>query len=381
MSITTENDNIYMNIVINGNTPNYPPNMNNSVTGEQPVLAEYSENKTEPFLSKPSEYYAAVTRFVIPLNKVPLFIMPIVPNTYVSPIDPGDVDQSTLVLGIQYLGVKYSEYVEYIADNDLTPPPAQNLPTQIKTPYYYVYTYAALIEMLNLTLANLWMVSGLAAANPSINPPYFYYDPALQLISIIVPSLFAVGTASIFINESSLQFLEAFEYSFNGYNNTGGNDYYFIFQNQTQFFYPQYTGTNTSTYYKYTQEYNVLYYWASLRKILVLSNTLPILNEVVPSNNNSGVIVGLPIITDFIPQLSTAGDTRSIAIYNPSSQYRLIDLNGQSPISKIDIKLLWQDVQGNSYPIYISAGQEISLKIGFFKKTLYKNTTNLNMKK
>jgi len=109
---------------------------------------------------------------------------------------------------------------------------------------------------------------------------------------------------------------------------------------------------------------------------LILSNNLPILSEVVPSTNNTGVSAALPVITDFVPQLSMAGDTRSIAIYNPTAQYRLVDLSGQSPLSNIDIKIQWQDVLGNLYPILVSSGQQISLKIGFFKKSLYKKSDN-----
>lgn len=370
MSVTTANDNVYVNIVINGPSTMYPPTIGNAVVNEQPVIAEYSENKTEPFLSTPSEYYLSVIRFTVPLNKVPLFIMPIIPNQ-------GNPNESTLAIGFTYLTTNYESYVTYIPDNNLSAP-VQNAPVQVVTPYYYVYSYGALIAMFNATLSALWTSSGLAAVYPSLIVPYFYYNTTLELVQLIVPHIFADGSVvlSMFINESSLRFLDAFQFKFNGYNNVAGNDYYFVLQNQTQFFYPPYSGTGTSTYYIYTQEYNMLYYWASLRKIVITSNGLPILNEIIPAPGNSGVSVSFPIITDFVPQISDAGDTKSIAIYNPSSQYRLVDLTGSVSLSKLDIRLYWQDIAGNLYNIFISSGQQVTLKLGFFKKSLYKNTIN-----
>jgi hypothetical protein len=375
MSITVANDNVYLNVVMNGPTSNYPPVLGGPVSGEQPIVAEYAQNKTTPFLSKASDYYASVVRFTIPLNKVPIFIMPIVPNTSTLLNPAGFPDQSTLVLGITYLDVPYNAYVQYIPDKTNIPPPVQNQPTQVITPYYYVYSYGSLIRSLNFTMDILWIASGLFNAFPAASPPYFYYDPTSELISLIVPQIFTINAAQIFINESALRFLDGFEFIFNGFNRPAGDDYQFVFQTETEFFYPPWNGSIPivpSNYFKFTQEYNVLYYWASLRKILVLSNNLPILSEIVPNNSNSGISVALPVITDFVPQISTAGDVRSIAIYNPTGQYRLVDLSGDIPLSNIDIKILWQDYTGGLYPVTISQGQQIELKIAFLKKSLYK---------
>jgi hypothetical protein len=384
MNVTYEDgskDNIYVNVVINGSSPNYNPtepgipSINTPPTGEGGSLAEYKVTKTAPFLDNPSAYYCSVVRFVVPLQLIPLFIMPIIPNTYVNPGSPGNSDLSTLIFGMIYLGNRTSQRVIYNADNILNAP-IQNQPTQVVTPYYYVYTYSHMIQMINLQLGSIWISSGLKAAFPTLNPPSFIYDPVTQLISLIVPFIFVTGVATLYMNAASLQFLEGFHLSFQGYNRPNGEDFVFIPEDNPNFYYPNPGIPSTPQYYKYTQDYNTLYYWTSLRKLIFSSQNIPITNEVVPANNDTGTYSSFPIITDFVIGTEQAGQSRSLAVYNPQGQYRLISLSGNSPISAIDIKIFWQDQQGNLYPLFIPQNQQASIKIGFFKKSLYNSTSN-----
>jgi hypothetical protein len=390
-TISTEDgskDNIYVNVVINGSIPNYnptgpgTPNIANPPTGEQDTLAEYKVTKTVPFIDNPADYYCSMVRFVVPLRAVPLFIMPIIPNTYVSPTNPGDPNISTLILGINYNGINYSQYVPYIPNNGNTAP-IQNQTTQIITPYYYVYVYSELITMLNTTLDLLWVISGLAAAYPSLNAPILDFDSTNELVNIIVPFIFTTTfeIATIYMNNETLKYLDSFQIKYIGPNQPYGFDCSFIFPDEPSYYYP-YPGVPNpspppnSTYYNYFQDYNVLYYWSSLKGLIFTSQTLPIANEVVPSNTGSGVYTSLPIITDYVLDVNSAGQSRSIAVYNPTSQYRLISLSGNAPINSIDIKIFWRDQIGNLYPLYLSQNQQVSIKIGFFKKSLYNNTIN-----
>ena len=85
-----------------------------------------------------------------------------------------------------------------------------------------------------------------------------------------------------------------------------------------------------------------------------------------------------PILTDFVPNISAAaGESRSIAYYVPTSQYRLVDLISTNPLQKIDIRIFWEDRDGNLYPLEISIFQQASLKLGFFKKSLYNSGSSL----
>jgi hypothetical protein len=54
--------------------------------------------------------------------------------------------------------------------------------------------------------------------------------------------------------------------------------------------------------------------------------------------------------------------------YILQSVYKLIDLIGNDPINTIDIKLFWYDSHNNIYPLGVSLGDSISLRLVFIKK-------------
>jgi hypothetical protein len=211
-----------------------------------------------------------------------------------------------------------------------------------------------------------------------LSPPFFYYESTTQLITIVVPFIFldSNNIAGIYFNEATLQYLLSFNMFFYGPNQPFGKDLKYIFVGGAQNYYPVKNGTSSSPqYYQYTQEYVSFYSWNSVRKVLLSSQTLPIYNEIVPSNSSNGTYSSYPIITDYVIPTEQAGAARSLAVYNPQGQYRLVSMSGNSPISSIDIKILWQDLLGNLYPIFIQQNQQADIKIGFFKKSLYNSST------
>lgn len=419
-TIERTNDNTYINVVIDHPEPTYnvgrgaPQGPIVYLSNDLPIAADYGVTKTEPILSNCSEYYCSVTRFTIPLDQVPLLICPIVPNQ-ITLLGSSNPNLTPLIIGIQNGpdGVPasfFSGNVIYAPQNNF-PPPIQNQPLQVITPYYYMFAYQELLSMINFQLGLLYISSGLAALFPGYIAPYFIFNPVTNLISIVVPSFFVFLTAPlldiprIYMNNELTTFLDSFNLSFNVSSNNGspnifGNDSYFVFtqtaSEEFQFFPSGVTVPATtippafparSLYYKFPQQYPTLEYWSSLRKIIITSNTIPVKNEYVPATNNlqnainvdqSGVNVSYPILTDFVPNISAAaGESRSIAYYVPTSQYRLVDLISTNPLQKIDIRIFWEDRDGNLYPLEISIFQQASLKLGFFKKSLYNSGSSL----
>jgi hypothetical protein len=364
-------DNIYVNVVIS------PDLLDPNATE---IAAEYRVTKTIPILSKCDDYYLSVIRFAIPLNDVPLLIMPIIPNQPNSNLTP-------FIIGITTGGIDYPQPIIYVSETGIGfPPPLQNQPTQIITPYYYVFEYQNLINAINTALAASFVASGLAG-----NCPYFYLNTTTEELTLVVDiATFAVTAtpavpkptqvATIFINIDLQTYLSAFEVLYVAPNATPGKDYQFYL---TRFGFdttiPPFTPAATQK--QFTQEYSTLALWSSLRKILIISNSIPINSEYTPTNN-SGISSTLPIISDFVPQIEYPGQGRSVAYYNPTSQYRLVDMKSSEGLNTIDIKIYWQDLDQNIYPLLILAGQQASLKLGFFKKTLYKNGNGmLSLKK
>lgn len=420
-SIEKTNDNTYVNVVIDHPEPIYNIGRGGLagpdyyLTNQDPVVSDYGVTKTEPILDNCSDYYCSVVRFTIPLDEVPLLICPIVPN---QPI-PRNPDLTPLIIGIQFgnsfdPATYWSQSVIYLPYNATINPlqkPVQNQPTQVITPYYFIYSYQNIVDMFNQALNAAYIHSGLAALFPFLLGPYFEFNPETNLFSLIVPSFFTTATLPalfqprIFMNLAA----ETFLFSFNTIQNVAypldstlhplGNDVFFLTEASisNQYYPPGVvvptptspTGITpalpaTSFYYKYTQEYSIIEYWSSLRRILIFSNTIPVKNEYVPATNNlvnsinidqSGVNVSYPILTDFVPNISsTAGDSRSIAYYVPSSQYRLIDMISTNPLQKIDMRIFWEDREGNLYPLLISLYQQASFKLAFIRKSLYKNS-------
>ncbi len=236
-SIERHIDNVYLNVVVDHPDPTYitagaPPNYPlKTTTGEAPVNAEYNVTKNEIILKKASDYYCAVIRFTIPLDQVPILICPIVPNQ-------GDPDLTPLIIGIEYgngVAARFPVNLTYLNQGILVPP-VQDKILQVITPYYFMYSYQNLINMINIALGTAWVNAGLQALLPNYLSPYFFLDHTTNLISLVVPKHLTYGTPiaptlfkpTIFMNSALAGFLDAFNVSFNGYNNAQGNDIYFI---------------------------------------------------------------------------------------------------------------------------------------------------------
>jgi hypothetical protein len=363
-NIVRENDNVYLNVVIDHPIPIYntglvPPLIVNSFG----VPAEYNVTKTLPIIDKASDFYCSIIRFDIPFNSIPLFIMPIVANQSNANLTP-------MVIGITYSSVNYPESVIYVPDNNFIAP-VQNMQNQVISPYYYVYSYQNLITAFNVALAAAYVAAG---SPGTVEPPYFFYNPVTQLINLVVNNAIILAGATIFMNVAANNYLDGFRTK-TSITSTEGLTYSFILTDATPdqlALVPPYSAGD----YIFSQQYNVINYWTSLRKILITSSTIPINYEFVPGYNSNGsqngVSTSLPVITDFVPTLEYAGQSRSIGYYVPTSQYRLIDMIADTPIYKIDLKIYWEDKTGNLYPLLISIFQEANIKIAFLRKSLYK---------
>lgn len=411
-SIQKTTDNVYLNIVfdhpeynsvVGAGGHNYPTRY---ITGEGPTDAIYNVTKTEAILDKCSDYYASVTRFLIPLDELPILVCDIIPNQ-------ADPNLTPYIIGIDLNGIggpltKYPVNCLYNNQNVAYAEPTQNSRLQIVTPYYYIYSYDQIVGMFNTALLTSWTNSGLAALFPNYLPPYFFLDHTTNLVNLVVPQCFIKVVApltiqpTIFFNTASQNFLDAFNSGYSRYDSPQGNDIYLILvplDYPENYYYPNgvtvpsptspSTGLPTAPpYYKFIQQYSVLEYWVSARKLVMTTTSIPIRNEYSPTINNqengtnnsnsNGLANSIPLLTDFVLQIdNSAGSSRSIAYYIPSAQYRLTDLLSDNPLQAIDIRISWVDKNGNLYPLQLSVLQQASLKILFTRKSLYNHTHDM----
>jgi len=396
-------DIIYYNVIMTGN-----PNQTFS-----PAI--YEETRTQPVLDDPSQYYLSVVRFSIDGSNIPIFVCPVIPD----PITPTNVNNTPFVVTLSYGGVNYSANVQYFPSTDAPIPQIPTATSQdITSTYYYIYYYTSFIQMVNNAINVAFLA--LTTANPGltgVQAPYFQYDPNTQLISYVTQNIInplvaginvyqtqftngvpqiapqPAGTIYVYLNEQLYSFfdgIEAFEYI-----NTSQNlilvrdlkdNYLYPAQNaanttatQTETSFTSGTGTYTTqpAWFIFTQQYNMITKWNSLSSIVFLTNNLPVNKEYIPASSIVGVTSAgnasfRPILTDFVPELINAGDSRSRFNYFPQGPYRLIELNSQEPLRKIDLRIYWEDHFQNLYPLYISYGDCNSVKLMFMKKSLAK---------
>jgi hypothetical protein len=407
--IYKENDNVYLNIIFTHPFVTFPTNNTLPSSGEKPSIATYNVTKNTAIVDRASDYYCSVIRFTIPLDTIPIMIMPVIPNQ----INP---NLTPFIVGIFYNGVYTPVSLIYQNAHPNDQIPVQNVPMrQLVTPYYFCYSYNILINMMNYGLQQALNVSGVQALFPNIRLAWFSLNDTSNLISLYVHHVFtdypilapAVTTPLIYVNSALKVYFDAFNYNFYGYDQPNGFEFSFILQtlyspqpplppgalinvtptpDQAYGLYnmpPIIAPAVIPTYYVFTQEYQAIQTWSSLRKILITTSNIPISNEFEPpvfydssGQYNLGNTASFPILTDFIPQINNIGESRSVAYYVPTSQYRLIDMLSEQALYKIDLNIYWQDKLGNTYPLDISLFEQASIKLAFIRKSLYKNTVN-----
>jgi hypothetical protein len=372
--IQENDDNIYYNITI------FPKRNENYLTYAKVPneIASYTENRTQAILDNPSEYYMAFVRFSIPALSLPLFVFPIVENQptlalpYVNLPSPYF---SPFQIKFTYLNNVIKQNVLFIPTNNAHIPPLIDGKYISNDGFYYVYSYSWFLEMLNNTMTQMWSI--LQTLNPLFtSPPYFLFDGTTDEISIVIPYNYGdypTETVKIGINYRLRVYLAGFT-AYTEFDNTTNEAWYNITRfnngNSNGYGEPPAPITNPPAYLKITEEYSSINYWPSVKKIVWLSGSLPIKYEMTTNSNNvGGQAVSQPIITDFFPTFDrSAGDSRSILSYYQTGPYRLINLTSTTPLTKIDIKAMWEDAYGNLYDIPLVYGEVIDLKLAFFKK-------------
>ena len=371
-------DNIYYNITI------FPKKNNdyNTMNIQKSEYASYIENRTNAIVDNPSDYYLAFVRFSIPALPIPLFICPIVENqpNIILPYPIPAINNLHLpspnftpfALKFTYLNNVIQENIIYKPQNNATIPVLEGGKYISNNNYYYVYSYEWFLEMINDTLVDMFKRLQLIDAS-FVDSPYFIFDDNNDTISFIVPTNYTTKNVKISMNYKLRVFLSGFT-SYTDYNASTGELWYdFIILNTGNYngyAEPPAPITNPPAYIRVFEEYSSLNYWPSVKKIVWLSGSLPIRYEMTTNSDNiGGQAVSQPIITDFFPTFDrSAGDSRSILSYYQNGPYRLINLTSTTPLTKIDIKAMWEDSYGNLYEIPLVYGQVIDLKLAFFKK-------------
>lgn len=347
-------DNIYLNIVMNG--------MNGVNT-----VATYDQTYTNTFLTGPEHYYCSVIRFVIPLNEVPIFHM----GNYVDTTQ-NNPNITTLLVVIKtaapsVAGTVYTSPLVWTPESNYPAPSPQPsapyfLNDQKISNYYNVFSVQNVVDCFNTAIDAVMTLAGMTG----VTRPYILWNPSTTLFSLVVAQDFLNTGYSLGLNSLAENYFDSFHF----YEDVLNTDYYY-------WVLP--TPKGQTAPFTYTEDYSSFPLWVDIRKIYITTTSLPVNQEVTPVQNPqtggsiSGFVVNQPIITDFALNFNNPSELKTVAIYNPTAQYRLIDMTASGPLRRVDLAIYWQDKYGNSFPIYISGNQQASVKLAFLKRHLYKH--------
>jgi hypothetical protein len=126
------------------------------------------------------------------------------------------------------------------------------------------------------------------------------------------------------------------------------------------------------------QEYPTTPLWNPVTAIVFTTSLLPIASSIVSApvlfgqgqaftnaGNNSGIA---NILTDLEVPTEKGWQTKPLISYVPTAEYRLFDLNGNAPLSAIEITVNWKDTFGRLNQFRLGAGCNASIKLMFRRK-------------
>lgn len=361
-----------------------------------PPVLSFIETRNNPFLYESDKYYMSIIRFSLETPNLPVFIPTIQPspNTDINSTIYSVTLQWTNPLNTSQIFTS-QQFITYVPQSNIATLPPN--PTQTDnglqyntTGYYNIYNYQYFIYLINnaFTLAYQQLLTQVTSAElnlPSSYSPILSWDTsnntAILNCDVLGYSTTSPNYIKIFFNTALAQLFSSFPVritsasSYLGLNTQIITDSY---NNSNIIQYPPYNPTYDAI--QVFQEFSTISLWSPVTSIVFTSNTLPIVSNQVStpiiynngnqlgSNGNNALIS--QVITDFI---SNEGTYKPNLVYEPSAQYRYIELLSNRPLNTFDLQVYWKDRQGVLIPFYLSSGCTATIKVLFTKKNSFGN--------
>jgi len=358
-----------------------------TTTTSNPNL-RFIETRTNPIIQNTGEYYMSIIRFSLDTYDLPNFVCEIQPNQ-------SDPDLSIYSITLEYddgAGNLYpvQTYIQWVPQNKSSAVPnAPDTTTsgyqQSNTDYYYCYHFQYFIDLINDTfatcMADLITATGGAGVSPIENAhqPIISWDVMEQKAIISAENDYynddLTAKINIYFNPAMYSLFNSFMVENYGYSASDGKNFRLVIEDYEGSNLGQFP-VNDPTYdvVQVIQEFSTIDTWTPISSIVFTSNTLPIIsnqlsapliyanNEIIQTSNNANFS---QIITDFEtnqqcykPQIE----------YNSQSEYRRIDMTGNTPLYNIDIEVFWRDKLGVFHPLTLPTGASCTIKFLFEKK-------------
>jgi hypothetical protein len=294
-------------------------------------IAKFSENRVVPVLQKPSDYNICCVRFQLPSINIPILFF----------------DNYSFSVKLSY-GVSTVSQVLVWIPNSVYNPYAPKQP---------IYDYQEVVSSLNIALAAA--KTALNALQPAVIPfdaPFITYNAESSLFDLnaetagyngSLPNFIKIiFSADLFVLFANLQdfFLNANETQIIVQDN---------FNNSTVY--------NGKPYLFMRQSQESLELWAEINRIVILSNSIPIRQELSPTQDD----VTKRILFDF--NVTGRPDKGKITFFLQGPP-RYSDMLSDYPMTQVDCEFVWADSEGNTFPIYLNVNDNASMKLQFVKR-------------
>jgi len=351
-------------------------------------IVNFNETRNLPFILDPEQYYLSIIRFSLDTSSLPIFIPTIVPNQPDINLTIYSVSMSYIVNSNRIVNRTFIKFRPQNLIASLPSPPSTN-PEGVQdnsTGYYYIYTYQFWIYLINIAFEecflNLKALVELAGGTmPTIYPPILEFD-TIDKTAVINADVNAYASNLLnplimYFNNNLGQLFSSFPLYINS--DTGdplGLNYviaFSVFGGSTLIQYPPINPTYEAI--QCWQEYSTTAIWSPVQSIVFTSTLLPIvsnqlsnpiiLNNGANINSNGNNANFAQILTDMMVENS---DYKPSVLYNPTAEYRLLEMIGNTPLYTIDIQIYWKDRRGALIPFRLGPGSTATIKLLFTKR-------------
>ena len=364
-----------------------------TTTTEEPFL-RFNETRTNPIINNSGDYYLSIVRFSLDTYNLPNIICEIQPNQ-------GDPDLSIYSLTLEYddgvggITPSLQVFLNWIPQNvNATvpiPPSATSNKFQENTPYYYCYQFQYFLSLINTAFATA-MASVIANTGGALSPifgaeqPVMTWDTTQQSAILQAEEAYFdksnVAKVKIYFNPPLFALFNSFPSLNFGTGSTVslGRNYQMVIAN--------FGGINTillptnvtppavqTVWTQMFQEFSTIDTWSPVASIVFTSNTIPIISNQLSAPlvfNNGQSSTGIGNNANFAQIITDMATNQQVfkpnVLYNPTAEYRRIDMTGNTPLTNIDINVYWRDKLGQLIPFVLASGSSASIKFLFERK-------------
>ena len=240
---------------------------------------------------------------------------------------------------------------------------------------FAVYSYSFFITLVNEAIVQFFVAAALPGATP-----FFAYGPITENINYYTPT---TATPTVYFTKN------LFPYLGEGFNSTWWyvkppliTDDVFSLNVESNPLIQETVVILSTSFIKTVQEYKAISSWASINRILFVSNKLPVRREFYPMAGNDGIInnfantqayenlLSMNIICSFLFASTNAGDYRTNLVYSSATvdTADTIELTNSGMIRELDVEVKWSDKYGNVYPVRLSANKQVNIRFAFIQK-------------